>query len=74
MLVLDVTSAYIVITDIQTVSRVVVQNGEVQHPFVMPRENVLVYLVLLGEHVNNVVQDTINIPSANSVTVIVKDR
>jgi len=65
MLVLDVTSAYIVITDIQIVSRVVVQNGEVQHPFVMPQENVLVYLVLLGEHVNNVVQDTINILNAN---------
>jgi hypothetical protein len=74
MLVLDVTSAYIVITDTRTASRVVVQNGEVQHPFVMHQENVLVYLVLLGEHVNNVVQDTINILNANSVIVIAKDR
>jgi len=65
MLVLDVTSAYTVITDIQTVSRVDVQNEEVHHPFVTPQENVLVYLVLLAEHVNNVVQDTINIPNAN---------
>jgi len=65
MLALDVISVYIVITDTQTVSRVVVQNGEVQHPFVMHLENVLVYLVLLGEHVNNVVQDTINILNAN---------
>jgi len=65
MLVLDVISAYIVITDIQTVNRVVVQNGEVHHPFVMHQENVLVYLVLLGEHVNNVVRDTISTLNAN---------
>jgi len=65
MLVLDVTSAYIVITDIRTASRVVVQNGEVRRPFVMPQENVLVCLVSLGERVNNVVRDTINILNAN---------
>jgi len=65
MLVLDVISACLVITDTQTVNRVVVPNGEVLHPFVMHQENVLVYLVLLGGHVNNVVQDTINILNAN---------
>jgi hypothetical protein len=65
MLVLDVTNAYIVITDTQTVSHVAVQNGEVQHLFVMHQENALVCLVLLEEHVNNVVRDTINILNAN---------
>jgi len=74
MLVLDVTNAYIVIMDTQTVSHVAVQNGEVQHLFVMHQENALVCLVLLEEHVNNVVQDTINILNANSVIVIAKDR
>lgn len=65
MLVLGVINAYIVIMGTQTVNHVVVRNVEVRHLFVMHQENVLVYLVLLGEHVNNVVQDTINILNAN---------
>lgn len=65
MLVLDVINVYLVITDTQIVSHVVVQNGEVQRLFVTHQENVLVYLVLLEEHVNNVVRDTISILNAN---------
>jgi hypothetical protein len=64
-LVPDVTNVYLVIMDIPIVNHVVVQNEEVHLPFVMPQENVPAYLVLPEEHVNNVVQDIINILSAN---------
>jgi len=73
-LVPDVTNVYLVIMDIPIVNHVVVQNEEVHLPFVMPQENVPAYLVLPEEHVNNVVQDIINILSANFVIAIVKDR
>lgn len=72
MLVPDVTNAYPVIMDIPTVNRVVAQNEEVHLQFVMHQENVLVYLVLPEEHVNNAVQDIINIPSANVNKKILK--
>lgn len=65
MLVPDVTNAYLDITGIPIVNRVVVQKEEVHLLFVMHQENVLAYLVLPEERVNSAVQDIINIPSAN---------